>query len=434
MTFAGIDIGSTNTKILAMNEHGDIVMMSSCPTPKLTIDGLLYFDLEKLNNLIDEMLTSSKANAVAFSSVGESIVPIKNGKAISNPIFWDQRGASATLKERAILNENTSYASLGIIPNGLLAIEKILWYNRQLPERPDFYLPICHYQVFRKTGVAFYDPSQASRSGAYNVFSKSWIDKLYDKLAIQPFVPIKPIGSYSSYNNKVTYAVGGHDHILGLYGVSKIFNNDEIIYDSMGTSSTISLLTKFNSSLEGNNTYDSRGGGIVNGFENEEFIVFRGLNRYGSLLTYFMKTIGCDDIYQINSKIKSKKEFNLAFDLAVGGNFTSANIPFGLCNITNLNIMANECDVIMSIYHYLAKQSMLVYKNLLGFAQAKPLYVAGGLAIKNDILMKLKANYLKHEIVPFKITEVSAFGALCAAINGSGNESVFNDLAKLLAN
>lgn len=440
--FAGIDIGSTNIKCLSLNENGDIVYSKSLGTPILTLRGLKYFDIGKVDEIVDvffkELKQIGTLVSVSFCSVGESVVPVKAGKSLENPLFWDEVIATSTTEERKIINHYAPFAVTGIKDNGLLSLDKILWCRRNASsnfEEADYFLPMASYQIYRKTGVVCWDYSLASRTNAYSPFTRQWQFPLLQKLGLEKlFGEIAPMGSICAEHDNIVYGLGGHDHITGLFGLYTILGEEQFIFDSMGTSSNITLVTTNLAAIQGNKTYSECGGGIVNGFIENQFIVMRGLRRYGSLISFWMKHFGLsstDEAFKtINQEILKKIDDPLAFIMAVGGNFfESETLGNSQVNYYQLSLEATASQFVKSTYLYNALKTEQIIKNLIEFKGKGDLHhYCGGAAIKNNLFMEYKATTLGTQIHALDLHEICAFGAVCSGIIAAKANNVLETL------
>ena len=448
--FAGIDIGSTNVKILVINEDGAVVYTASSSTPRIYDDGLKCFDIRALDRIIDSFIdeAGTRCNgtlaSVSFSSVGETVVPVGyDGEAMANPLFWDEKNAAPTSEEMRIIEENTSYSIDGVSVNGLMmSVEKILWYRARFKEqgiKASRYLPLASYEVYRKTGYGFWDYSLASRSHAYDVFKKEWNHALFDKLGLDEPGDIHPMGTYAGQAEGIVYGVGGHDHDIGLFGLYSILGCESFFFDSMGTSSTISVITDDADAIQGDKTLLNSNGGVINGFKADQFVVFRSCSQYGSILSFWMSRFGMkadDEGYaEMNRRIRDAVDGKLAFLMRCGGNFLSPDIlARNEVDIHRLNMAMPGEYFVKSAYLYCAIKSRGIVENLLSFStHDDPGYYVGGAAIGNDLFMRYKATMLGRRLNRVPVKEICALGAVCSGIAATGDQDVFASIAEGLS-
>src|SRR6056297_2249871 len=102
--YIGVDIGTTNIKAVYLNAQGEVSMILSKKTPYSNKDHRCFFDMAQIEKITDEMIetisSSKKVDGIAFSSVGESVVPIKENKRVSDPLLWSDNATEKIWKER----------------------------------------------------------------------------------------------------------------------------------------------------------------------------------------------------------------------------------------------------------------------------------------------------------------------------------------------
>ena len=444
--FAGIDIGSTNVKILVINEDGAVEYTASSSTPRIYDDGMKCFDIAALDRIIDRFIEDARLHchgeliSVSFSSVGETVVPVgSSGKAIASPLFWDERNAAPSESEMRIIEENTCYSIDGVSVNGLMmSLEKMLWYEARFRRegiKASRYLPLASYEVYRKTGCGYWDYSLASRSHAYDVFRKEWNHSLLEKLGLDEPGDLCSMGTYAGSADGIAYGVGGHDHDIGLFGLYSVLGRESFFFDSMGTSSTISVITDDTDAVQGDRTLLNSNGGVINGFRDGQFVVFRSCSQYGSILSFWMSRFGmkADDsgYAEMNSRIRNIVDGRLAFLMRCGGNFLSPDVlARNEIDIHRLNMSMPAEYFVKSAYLYCAIKSRSIVENLTSFSEYDdPSYYIGGAAIGNDLFMRYKATMLGRKLNRIPVKEICALGAVCSGIIASGNADVLPSIA-----
>ncbi len=89
--YVGIDLGTTNTKVLVVGESG-IEKIIKVKTPKRTLNDVEYFDLDKLERSLEKIIVELQKeydlSGLCCTSFGESVVPVARGKKLHDPIVW----------------------------------------------------------------------------------------------------------------------------------------------------------------------------------------------------------------------------------------------------------------------------------------------------------------------------------------------------------
>jgi xylulokinase len=110
IVWCGIDLGSSNVKILFLAEDGRVVWRDSQPTPRVS-DGIgPCADADILLDLVEKMMMrghhgaalAQPLAAIAVGGTGEDGVPIDaEGRALDLAIPWFDRRADALARARA---------------------------------------------------------------------------------------------------------------------------------------------------------------------------------------------------------------------------------------------------------------------------------------------------------------------------------------------
>ena len=95
--YLGVDIGTTNTKVLILGENGEVTNIHRMSSPREIVNGVEYLKIDRIEGFVRECMRtasqSGKVEGIAFSGIGESVVPVSDGKALSNPLMWHDRSS-----------------------------------------------------------------------------------------------------------------------------------------------------------------------------------------------------------------------------------------------------------------------------------------------------------------------------------------------------
>jgi len=435
--FLGIDIGTANSKALLLSEEGTVIYTWSKPTPHVRVSGLDFFDINKIEKVVEQFISEARKRcqlkSVSFSSVGESVVPVKNGKAIENPLIWHEDNFAIDKKIINFIEQYAGFENTGVNHSKTYAIYKMIWLQEHLLHQiPDFWLPISSYFIYRKTGCAIWDTSQAGRSYVYNIHQRKWIEDITGELIPAKLGDIGMIGTCCGYYDGIIYGLGGHDHYVGLYGIYELHGNTEIFYDSMGSSSVLAMVKKDpHKKLGGRNTYNPKGGSLVTGFNKQEYIVNRSFDYYGRVISCLINIRGdcADNAYYNNLNIKIGKNIkNMRPCLITCKNdFNRASDKIKSINFLHVSEKASFEEMVLGGYYYLALCTQHMFNDLLKFCsdtKQTMFYFAGGGIVNNDLFMKLKATVLGREVMTPKVSEISALGAAISAVKAAGYEDI----------
>lgn len=433
--FLGIDIGTKNSKALLLDESGNIVHMWKQTTPHILKDSHYYFDITNIEAYTDYWIEEAKSicrlRSVGFSSIGESVVPIKSGKAISMPLVWYERTDYVAEEKKEILHRWAGFEYTGVHRTPTFSAYKMLWMlENVLSELPDLWLPISSYLIYRKTGIARWDTSQAGRSYLYNIHKKEWNLDVAEQLRLRLPEKVGSLGDYCGCCDGIVYGLGGHDHYVGLYAVRKLYGSSNLFYDSMGSSSVLAVVKADEEKKQrGVATYNPKGGCLVTGFQPEEYVINRALDYYGRVLESLMNLSG-------------RKADKLLYD-AVNGELLHLPESERLCmfacpkdygkyadlaqdmNLLKVKENSSFPELILSGYLYMVLGTDNMYQELSRYcngSQNEMPYFTGGGITDNKLFMQLKAAALNRELTILKTSEISSLGAaisgLCACGEG----------------
>lgn len=442
--FLGIDIGTTNSKALLISENGKLMKSWKKRTPEKSINGRRYIDILAIEQLVDLWTEKAKTvcnlKSIGFSSIGESVVPVKNGVAMSMPLVWYEDTYIPALN----LSKVTDFSYTGVHDSGTYSLYKIIWMETNiLAEKPDFWLPVCSYLVYRKTGVAMWDTSQAGRTYMYDIHERKWISELISKYDIRLPEKIGRIGRFCGEKDGIVYGLGGHDHYVGLFAVHHLCGGCELFYDSMGSSSVLAaVMDDSEKRLRGRATYASHGGCLVTGFRENEYVVNRSLDYYGRILGRIREWNGnaqTKDFFELqNRKMDLPRKDNLCLFACQKG-YGKYSDTAEYMNFLGVKDDMSLSELIFSAYIYLSLGSREMYRELSGFCSSSPEdmpYFAGGGITENRLFMTLKATAADREIRVLSTTELSALGAavsgMCACrrdgmIRETGEELLYKE-------
>ncbi len=100
--FLGIDIGTTNIKSLVLGEDGRILEVLHWTTPKNRENGVEFLDLEITRSYVESVIGKVEKlhslAAIAFSSFGETVIPVRQREALAKPVMWYDRSTYSLWK------------------------------------------------------------------------------------------------------------------------------------------------------------------------------------------------------------------------------------------------------------------------------------------------------------------------------------------------
>ena len=250
----GIDIGSTNLKVVALDRNGRVVARARQTTPRNPSD--LSIDAQGILDAIEDMIIEACGAkyivaAVASAGVGEDGVLVNgNHKPLGRALAWfDPRRPRLfeALEPRLRASE-----AIGVTPNPTHTLVGWLWSTQQdLSGNASAWAAITDFASCYWSRKFFISDTLAARTAAWDVQTRTWLtDRVEMTLGSSELLPEvlrtgETVGSLHSprlsqtgvlATNAVVVA-GGHDHPIGGWGIEQLHSG--AILDSMGTAEVV---------------------------------------------------------------------------------------------------------------------------------------------------------------------------------------------------
>lgn len=242
MYLMGIDLGSTNWKVVVYDPQGRVKALSVCGAPiHNENEGRAYYDPNELWQTISQQIKSlvakikdpGKIVSIAVSSAGEAIVAIdREGRAIGKVFPWfDTRTMELGQWWKKCFSENEIWTITGAPPQHKFSLNHLLWIRKNQPsvfKEAKKWLSLGDYVAYRLSGTQAMNYSIAATTMMFDVKNGLWSDRILSAAYIDPetLPPLvssgKPLGKVSQQtqretglSSKTLVVTGGHDHISG---------------------------------------------------------------------------------------------------------------------------------------------------------------------------------------------------------------------------
>ncbi|MET0476185.1 MAG: FGGY family carbohydrate kinase [Mycobacterium sp.] len=250
----GVDIGSTNTKVVAVDPRGVVVARRWRTTPRraddASIDALALLDaIEEL--VIDLCADTHVVRAVSVAGVGEDGVLVDEALTPLTPAlaWFDPRRTALyrTLAPQLVPSTQTCTADDA-------ARSLVGW--RWAAAHPDAarartWLALTDFPSSVWSGVPFMSDTIAARTAAWRAGTRDWADdRVAASLGSAELLPLVKrggdvVGTFASsrlsaagvVHPEAVVVAGGHDHPVGGWGVHQM--DPHSILDSMGTAEVV---------------------------------------------------------------------------------------------------------------------------------------------------------------------------------------------------
>lgn len=250
----GIDVGTTNTKVVAVERSGAVVARASRPTPRDASD--LSVRAENVLTAVEDMVLEVcgdllEVHALSVAGVGEDGVLVDDElRPLTPALTWyDPRRREIFRRIREDLSED---AGFDVDTDPTCGLVGWLWARQQAPVgAARSWLSLTDLAAARWTGTPFLSDTLAPRTGAWRSRDRAWatdrVQVTLGDVALLPRVvaagevlggvdsePFRDAGILAA--DAVTVA-GGHDHPVAAWGVRQMLPG--AVLDSMGTAEVI---------------------------------------------------------------------------------------------------------------------------------------------------------------------------------------------------
>jgi sugar (pentulose or hexulose) kinase len=249
----GVDLGSTNTKVVGVDAAGRVVFRTSAPTPR-GADGLLRA-AELLATIEDMLLRLAAAGhlivAACCAGVGEDGLLISDHhEALCDILPWYHPARDATFREVAV--ELDDDPRLPVPTDAARTIVGWRWARRQVAGvRARSWVALTDWPAVSWTGRTFMSDTLAARTAAWSPWGGGWMpDRIAVTLGDVGAVPeVLPTGEVVGPLRSATLSAagalapdavvvaGGHDHPIGAWAVQQL--SSRAVVDSMGTAEVV---------------------------------------------------------------------------------------------------------------------------------------------------------------------------------------------------
>ena len=252
----GVDVGTTSIKALAVTPGGDILSLTSRPTPWRHHGPLADADPRELADVVIAVCAEAAqavgsdvhVRSIGVTGVAESGVLVDAaGRVCAPALAWfDPRGDSAAVK--AVVAARDFQRATGRRLNSKPSLMKVMWLRANVPTALDAvrHLCIAEWIVRALGGEEVSEASLASRTGMLDITTRTpypvAVDLVGDLLPAQRIWAGDPAGTADGDDvpevlRGATLTVAGLDHQAALFisGAAR----DGGLFDSMGTAEAL---------------------------------------------------------------------------------------------------------------------------------------------------------------------------------------------------
>lgn len=258
--FCGVDLGSSNVKVLLLDGDGRVLARQARKTPRVVEDGGVATDAEALLGLVETLMVTafqeaglrSPLAAVAVAGVGEDGVPVDNrGRALDRAIPWFDRRAEPLAAEMAA-RVPWRDAPLPVALDYSRTAAKWAWARENRADalvQAASWVALTDYPAARWLGRTFMSESLAARTACWHVGQRHWMSDLLADCGAPPLPEVVAGGTVLGHlrsprlaaagvvGSDTLVVAGGHDHPIAAFAIRQ--RHPTAIIDSMGTAELI---------------------------------------------------------------------------------------------------------------------------------------------------------------------------------------------------
>lgn len=250
----GVDIGSTNTKVAALDTAGRVVARARRATPRRNVAPCV--DAAELFDLIEDMVLEVcgdqlAVRAICAAGVGEDGVLVDDAlRPLTPALAWFDPRRTALFEE--LRPQLAPADDTGTAPDPARTLVGWAWARRQTgADQAAAWLSLTDYASCRWSASPFLSDTLAARTAAWQTTGRRWIDERVQlTLGTQALLPdVLPTGHLVGplHSTRLDGAgvlapdavvvAGGHDHPVGGWGVDQLHRG--AVLDSMGTAEVV---------------------------------------------------------------------------------------------------------------------------------------------------------------------------------------------------
>ncbi|MEI6156895.1 MAG: FGGY-family carbohydrate kinase [Atribacterota bacterium] len=436
MALLGIDVGTTNTKVLIYDETGNRQAENSFPTPFYPdLFGGRYRPEEIFQKLVDTIRmfpSDSKKEIVALSisSFAEVMVGLDESmQPITKSLVWyDSRTEPQFQEMKKVIDDSEVYARTGISPQHKYSFYKMLWHRQNEKEIFDHvrhWTSMSGYLLGALSGVLSCDYSLASRTMLFEQQTGKWSDELVSLTGVSaetmpPLVPSglvlgtikKEVAQATGLPEEVQVVTGGHDHLCAALSVG-VFHRGRVLI-STGTTESLTMARDEAPKIELKSMERPFTWGHHTAYP--AYYTMNGIYSGGYSVDWMLNILG--DSYPCFETLPFPRERKIPifFPYLLGADYEGARGAF--VNLEGSMAREELLQGVMASLCFEYKNVWDVMQNALSITVDQITNVGGG--THNQYWMKMKATVLDHSLVVPRDREGSSKGAALLAGIGSG--------------
>lgn len=228
----GIDIGTTKTKACLLDAHGAVVRRAAVATPFERGEAQVGELIGAVEGCVAQLGPLRDVAGIGIAGLAESGAPFdERGAPLAPVIAWHDPRGEEIADELAARRGRSLERRIGRRLNPVSSIAKLGHLLRAGVTGVRVWLGVPELVLHHLTGARATDWSLASRTGAFDVPARRYIEDLLVELGFPPDVFIAPraagavmgrvrpeVARRLGVGDGVPVTVAGHDHLVGMAG------------------------------------------------------------------------------------------------------------------------------------------------------------------------------------------------------------------------
>lgn len=417
MTILSIDIGTTNLKGIVVKESQ---ILESINIPVETIaKGLSqrqnpYDILRTVEELIEKAKAKYKLADIIITTAMHTLILLdEEKKPVSNMYLWSDSSLSRSVDDLP-LTKSEIYKRTGTPVHIMSPMMKLFSIERS---SYTYISDLKSFLVFNLCGKFSTDESNASASGLYNIYTKTWDEAIMDclNLNLENFPSIQPIDSVHRLlkDPKIQLYMGSSDGVMANKGLNREPGH---LVLSIGTSVGLRYLSDTIELSKDNNTFCYNAG-------HSQWLIGNASNNGGNLLGWLMDSYPDEDLsFDTIINILNQPLTDLIASPYVFGE----RGPFWIDDLKHsyLNLKDNHTmiDKVQAIIYSMFSNIELLLESLPGEINSEEIMLTGGF-FNDDRMIQILSNFLERKLIKVHNENSVCFGGVGIINNSTFFES-----------
>ena len=414
MYIAGLDIGTSGSKITVYDHLGNFVENHYKPYDSIHKDGCHELDVNLIADAVKTVISETEhiPEALGITSFGESFVLVdEDGNSLTNAFLYTDTRAIVD-----IFDHEETMKIAGCAPSSMYSLPKLAWIKKNIPDaynKAKHILLMQDYVGFLLCGNACIDYSLAARTMGFDVREKTWSKLLFDKAGIdisKMSIPVQcgtVIGVSDKFGLKNTkIVIGCHDQVASAIGAGAT-----AVGCAVDGSGSVECVTPVFDGIPNDNTLCGMGYPFVP-FLDGKYVSYSLIFNGGTSLKWYRDNFAPGEEYKDLDSSVSKTPTGILVLPHFSGSATPYMDSDSTGAFVDVKLEHTKADMYKAVMEGVAYE-MRINADTLAKYGIKPekLYATGG-GSKSPVWLQIKADVLNTPITVVDAPEVGTMGTI----------------------